>query len=529
MNTGAFNALGLMVLRVLGLNPVAAWRPASKGGSEMGKVGDYITSSDLINTIVDITASDVSFGETPIYLVGVDKLVSPELRERTQQLCTALNRISNWAATDLLKRGISLYVLHQDTQEDGAVKPILIPYEVDVQVFMTKSGGIKLLTAEGQEVKNVLMFLNYSKESLEKITESTWDFFTSKTFDKDDLLYQVLPEPIQLKNLARPARDLAMTEQAIYRYRQQLSRIVRYVTVDVGVSQGDRVTDAIDDVSQALNANSMSLTAGVGLDSMLTFDDAIPIIPVRKGVGKPELSESIPDFSGIKDLGDLDYTLGRIFMGTRFPKTYADFNTNLSDTTVSLLRGDVRYTHLVNKCRTLMERTINDWYHSEVQTAHSEEVKFHMTKLPGTEDSDVVEVLSAFADFSNSFFSSVNDAETEEEAMGRLDSLEALLADTSNLPSIQKWFVATRAYIKDKFKRIAKEEERQAAEAAESEAQSREGSAFDDGGLADTGFPASATEAESAQGRDAEREAQVDQLLSERAEAIGAPPAVPEE
>ena len=515
MNTGAFNALGLMVLRVLGLSPVAAWRPANRsGGSAATTVDAYIQNSDLINTIVDITASDVSYGENPIYLVGLDSIRTDELRERTERLCTALNRISNWAATDLLKRGLSLYTLHQEPDVRGGVRPVLLPYEADVTLFMTTSGSVVLLDKSGARLENLLMFLNYSKESLVKISESTWSVFDNKEFEKKDLLYQIIPEPIQLKNLARPARDLALIEQSMYRYRQQLSRILRYVTVDVGVAQGDKITDAIDDVSQALNANSMSLTAGVGLDSELTFDDAIPIIPVRRGVGKPEIEESIPNFAAIKDMGDLDYTLGRIFMGTRFPKTYADFNTNLSETTVSLLRGDIRYTHLVTRCRSLMERTINDWYHGSVTTDKSEDVIFRMTKLPGTEDSDVVDVLSSFAEFSNGFFDTINNLSTETEALSLLGSLEALLADTSNLPSIQAWFETTRAYIHDKFKE-AESEEAPAATTAEP-------SASVEGMLESEAH----TESEESSGA---REAAVDQILSERASFYGAPSAVPEE
>ena len=62
--------------------------------------------------------------------------------------------------------------------------------------------------------------------------------------------------------------------------------------MDVGVSQGDTQQDIVDGISSAFNSDSMSLTP---MNDYMNFDDTIPVLPNRKGVGKPEYTEEIPN------------------------------------------------------------------------------------------------------------------------------------------------------------------------------------------------------------------------------------------
>ena len=96
------------------------------------------------------------------------------------------------------------------------------------------------------------------------------------------------------------------------------------------------------------------------MNDYMNFDDTIPVLPNRKGVGKPELTQEIPEVN-IDKLADLEYIMSKIFLQTRFPKTYADFSTNIDSTAASTIRGDVRYARVVSYARTKIEDTINDY------------------------------------------------------------------------------------------------------------------------------------------------------------------------
>ena len=49
-----------------------------------------------------------------------------------------------------------------------------------------------------------------------------------------------------------------MVEKAILRYRRDLSKILRFVSVEVGASQGTKQQVLLDNVSSGINANSLS-------------------------------------------------------------------------------------------------------------------------------------------------------------------------------------------------------------------------------------------------------------------------------
>lgn len=139
-------------------------------------------------------------------------------------------------------------------------------------------------------------------------------------------------------------------------------------------------------------------------------------------------------------------------------------------------------------------------------------------KLPTSEDSDVIDTLTNFADFSNAFFDTLNASETREEALARISSLESLLDDTSNLHSIQSWLEEIRKYVNDKFDAIDREQ------AAAEELMESESSASGDVPTP-PGFDAA--DAAASAGMDAEEIAAGAALAAGAADA-GAPSAVPE-
>lgn len=481
MNTGAIQALGGMLRNVLGLpfgvNRIGRGSDGSGGGS--GTASGYdILSDDFVNTVVGITADDVCIGNSPVYVTGTGTLKSPELGDRLELLCSALNGVARWAAIDLLKVGWSGYVLHTDKDESlgGLTRAVLVPFMVGVNeslsFYMRKDGRVVVYDGSGQELVDMLLFLNYSKESMMLIDGDSDSVYGSLSDEaRADIRYRILPEPMQLKNMGSAAESLAGLEADIYQYRHKLARLIRMVTIDVGGSSGDRVQEIIDDVSQIVNAGSMSLTGAMGGSEMM-FQDMIPVLPNRRGVGKPEIITDIPDFD-IDKLSDLDHALSKFFLAAQFPKTYADFNTQLDASTVSLLRGDVRYARMVGRCRSLMEDTINRWFKCTKELYESD-VEFKLVKMPTTEDLDVSEIVTQFMDTNSGWLDQINAAETRESAEFILDSLEALLSDTSNLHSIQSWFMVAREYIRQKFDAVDREME--AAELAEAEAEGFDGS-----------------------------------------------------
>lgn len=487
MNTGAIQALGGMLRNVLGL-PFGVNRIGrggdGRGGSGGGTVSGYdILSDDFVNTVVGITADDVCIGNSPVYVTGSGTLKSPELRSRLDLLCSALNGVVRWAAIDLLKVGWSGYVLHTEKDESlgGIVRAVLVPFMVGVgeslSFYMRKDGRVVVYDGNGQELADMLLFLNYSKESMILLDEDS-DAVYGSLSDADRLVlrYRIIPEPMQLKNMGSAAEALAGLESDIYQYRHKLARLVRMVTVDVGGSSGDRVQEIIDDISQVVNAGSMSLAGAMGGSDMM-FQDMIPVLPNRRGVGKPELITDVPDFD-IDKLSDLDHALSKFFLAAQFPKTYADFNTQLDASTVSLLRGDVRYARMVGRCRSLMEDTINGWFKC-TKELHESEVEFRLVKLPTTEDLDVSEIVSQFMDTNSGWLDQINAAETRDGAEFILDSLEALLSDTSNLHSIQSWFRVARDYVRRKFDAMDRELSEAESLEAEGDASGFGGSAVD--------------------------------------------------
>lgn len=466
---GSYYGLSMMLMNFLRIPPGIQVRKSYGIGKDASSqwYERTLASHDFINTVVDITADDVCIGNSPLYLeFDGSEVLSPRLEERYKKLVKALNKVVRWVAVDLLKRGFSVYVLKEakiSVEEfvDGTkvkkdkIIPNLVPVLEDVEFYMDNVGMVHTLI-EGEERSDVLVFLNYSKETLSPVPESHIDSSLIKKFK-----FQITPEPIQLKHVESVAKDLYMVERSIVRYRVQLSRIVRFAEVEVGVSMGGENNDmTVDNASAAVNANSMSLGM-TAQDPMADFDDNLPINPVRKGVGHIEVQSDIPDFDKIKDLPDLDYILNRLFLAMRFPKSYADFGQNLNDSAVSLIRGDIRYSRMVDSCRSIIQDTVNCWIFG-IDFDYSEtNMSVKLATLPNSEDDDVVEALSKYSEFVNESFRFIDESESKLDAEARLNSLVILLGDTANIPAIQKWVAHMRTFIEDKFaeEEVSEEEE----------------------------------------------------------------------
>ena len=229
MYTGALQAFGLMIGRTLGIAPGVTLRKTYTGingqsstVNQTGGIADAIETHDFINSMVDITADDVCIGSSPVYVSGLDTIKSVVLQQRVSDLCDALNGIAKWTAIDLLKTGLSMYVLH--TYDDAVVrrkKAKLVPFIEDVGIYMRRDGTIIIYDGNGHVLENVLVFLNYSKSSLEIIT-SDMSSEDVDGIDWSEIQYRVIPEPIQLKNISSVAQDLYAVERSMYSYHRNL-------------------------------------------------------------------------------------------------------------------------------------------------------------------------------------------------------------------------------------------------------------------------------------------------------------------
>lgn len=424
-----FESFGLAILNVLGIPPGVAFRKHKKSTSN-----ETFQSSDLINSIVEITSDDVCLGSSPVYL-STDKEIPKHLRKKLDYILTEFNSIAKWAAIDLLKHGVSVYKTTVSSEKNLMLFPLVGEYKF----FMDGKKQIKVYEDE-TEITDVLLFINYDKESLTEVSEDESDGFSGEGKFK----FVVVPSPIQLKNIDKASRDLEITENSMVNYRRQVSKLVRIVSVDIGMSQGERQQEILDSVSSAINADSSTM----GSTDM--FDDAIPVVPNRKGLGKPDIVESLPNFN-VSEMIDLEHLLGKLFLGLRFPKSYADFTQALDGTAVSTIRGDIRYSRMVDYTRGVIADTLNNYL------AKSEALKtfgklVSLTELPTPEDEDVVAAMESFNDLSNSVFKSIiQESETEDEAMLKLDMLLVSLGGVASFKYIQKWTSLIRNFIETKF------------------------------------------------------------------------------
>lgn len=425
----SFEGLSLMLLNFLRIPPGAAVRKSYGVRGNLNE-SEIALSDDIINSMVDITVDDVCIGNSPFYLKYDDSIDQKKL-EGFEVIQEQLNNIAKWAAKDLLKRGVSVYDVSR-YKEKG--KFVILPHLDEVQVFLNKYGETVITDMEGNILpqEETLAFVNFDKESMTPVDDS----MTLRKEEDAECVISVRPVPIQLKNISSVSRDLFLTKKSILRYRAQLSRIVRFVSVDVGVSQGNKQQEVVDTISEAINADSNSLMQTT--DQLSSYDDNIPVLPSRKGAGKPELVTDIPN-ANLSELVDLDHLQGDLALVMRFPKTYADFSQTLGDTAASTIRGDIRYSRLVDYTRSKIEDTVNDFMSlcvpKDVENYH---ITYKLTQYPQPEDEDVIDAISSYKDFLSETVELVlENSNTKYLADQKIKMLEDLLGDAANIASIQ--------------------------------------------------------------------------------------------
>jgi hypothetical protein len=245
---------------------------------------------------------------------------------------------------------------------------------------------------------------------------------------------------MQVKNTAGAARALTISENSITKYRALTSRPARWVNVDVGFSQGTTQDDVVNTISSAINAGSESFSS---TSEMTEFDDYIPVIPNRKGIGRPEIVESIPN-ANLKDAVDLEYNINKLCLMLRFPASYIDFSKELGQTAVSMIRSDLRYSKMCSTIRTKIETTINNFLNASKKFAKFEP-RYYLTAVPSSEDSDVIDSLSNNIDLLNSLEDFLI-TESKSLSKHRLDALQNALSCTMT-PSIQKVIDSYKSFI----------------------------------------------------------------------------------
>lgn len=397
----------------------AKYRKANSNGDSDSMNYRDISQIDFIQSILSITVDDVCIGTYPLFYKTQTE-ISPIQKAMLDELTLSVNSEIRNIAWDLLSLGYSAYKVHVD-----AIKKRVFLYpQIDdnPKIVLSRDKKLKYFKdADGTTPESdILLFCNYIKMDMTPC-------------DDDNLAYVIEPRPIQLANIRNTVRDLLITDQSILSYRRQLSKVVRFATVEVGASQGDQQQTVVDNISEGLNANSSSLEAYNAPD---TFDDQIPVFPTRKGIGEPKLTTDIPNFD-IGQMKDLDYDLSKIFLGMKFPKTYSDFQEALSPTAVSLIRGDVRYSRMIKATRAIIEQVLNDKFSTLISVIYAG-VQFKLTEIPSSEDDDVITSLSGYTDFLTEANEFIFGAEPLSE-VDKIEQMRILLGNSANLPSVERW------------------------------------------------------------------------------------------
>lgn len=430
-----------MILRWLRIPPGTSLRknygPSTSSGNES------VLQNEYIDAMVGITVDDICIGEEPLsinYREGTPDDIALKLKEIVKEF----NSIVRWVATDLCIEGYSVY----DVKVSSKNRLLLFPYNEPVDFYLTSDKKV-VCFEQGNLKKNLnnkLIFINFDKRSLVAVSDKN---VSSK------LKFQITPTPMQLTNATKTLSGLSNAEDSIAKYRAQLGRIARWANVDIGTTQGDQQDDVVNSISEAINANSSSLAAGTAYTE---FDDNIPVLPNRRGLGKVDLVTDIPNVN-IKELADIDYWLSKLNLLMRFPATYMDFSKSLDSTAVSLVRGDIRYKKLCKKVSTKITTTIND-YLGESNFSEYEPV-VSLINLPSSEDDDVVSALDDYVKLTDEVSEFIMGSEGSEDLtpLDRLELLQTLLAPVTNSPALQDWFEIFREKIKQVQNKGIDEEE----------------------------------------------------------------------
>lgn len=393
-----------------------------------------IFDNPYAEVICDITADDICRGEEPVSyafeLPEGEEELPDDVFAILESFKKELNSVTKWISKDLQVNGVSVYNVTIDTEEKAIY---LLPNLDELTFYLTKDKRIiayNLADDKKKNLEDVIIFINYEKNSLTKVEENNKDL-------AEDIMFEVRPTPMQFKNTQGTLDSLNLVENALKRYRAQLSRIVRFATVDVGLSNGDTQKDVVEAISAAINADSMNLSSTTNEE----YNDNIPVIPTRNGKGEPHITMETPQ-GDIKEIADLKYYLDKLNLLTRFPATYMDFTQALGSTAVSLIRSDLRYAKLCNSVRTLIEKTINDFV-AQTKSLTKYSVVFSLVQLPTSEDDDVLQAMSNYSDLANSIYEFVmgdNDEEPIDLKIQRLNMIQGLFNASVKSPVLQKWF-----------------------------------------------------------------------------------------
>lgn len=469
----------------LGIPLGTSWRKGYGLTADASTVSSTeLSENAYAEAICDITADDVCRGEEPVSYnyelpEGMDELPN-EVFEVLESFRAELNSIVKWVSKDLQYRGVSVFDATFDAENN---KVYLLPNLKELKFYLTKDKRIvaynyKDLTQENLE--DIIIFINYDKNSFMEIDEFNKDL-------DESIAFEIKPTPMQFKNAQGALDSLNLLENAMKRYRAQLSRIVRYATVDVGLSNGDTQKDVVEAISSAINADSMNLTSTTNEE----YNDNIPIIPTRNGKGEPQMHIDVPQ-GDIKEMADLKYYLDKLNLLTRFPATYMDFSEAMGSTAVSLIRSDLRYAKLCNSIRTLIEKTINNFI-GLTKSLSDYKVVFSLIQLPTSEDDDVLQAMSNYTDLASAieeFVMGNNEEEPITMKVHRLKMIQDLFNSCVKSPVLQEWFNSYMDYLEE-----MREQQEGAAAGIEGEEGGEGGfdiggGGFDEGGgLKDLGEP----------------------------------------
>lgn len=424
------------ILKWLRVPPGAALR---KSNSSKGQ--SPVEDNDYVQAIIDITVDDICIGDSPLSVdfetndLGVQKAVEAIVAE--------FNTVVKDVARDLCIDGVSAWEVNI---KDNVFR--LIPIVDSYEVFMKKDKSLVLL--QDDKPVDCILFINYNKRCL-------------SASEDEKYLFKVSPQPMQLRNADKTVEGIANAEKSIARYRGLL-KPVRWANVDIGAAQGNTQQDVVDTISSAINADSESLNNST---TYTDFDDNIPVLPNRKGIGKVEIVTDIPS-ADIKELADLNYWLSKLNLVMRFPGTYMDFSKSLSESAVSTLRGDIRYLKLCTSVQSKITTTINKF----LQESKFKAVKpvVSLIQLPSSEDDDVIQALGDYNDLASSVEQFVMEGEDKASCLHRLTLIKDLFDSVTTSPLLQKWFDDFESYIQETKHFLSSEEPSSAISSEDSDA-----------------------------------------------------------
>lgn len=377
---------------------------------------------EYIMSVVSLTTDDLTCFDKPLYY-STTKTQAEGITEGLDLIVSATTKWLPSICYDLLVDGFSVYT-YKTIVSANTTSFVLLPYKKPVSVYLTEVGTYNVFTEDGTLISNVLLFLNFHSRFLEE------------TNNTEKGLYQINPVGMQLADFSATASSLVQMHNSVAALRAQ-QRYVRFATVETGVSKGEDNQILVDDVSEGLNANSSDFPF---LDG--TFDDQIPVFPVRGNIGKVTISNE-PPTADPSILEDVNSVQSQLASALRFPEAYSNFKDALGTTATSTIRQDIRYSRLLDRVRAVIESTINDWV---LAVPSLSGVKFKMNRLSSPEDSDAITSLNTNMSFVESVFSSLEKCTTEAQVSSMMFSLKSLFNAPSSyvdefLDSIADFFI----------------------------------------------------------------------------------------